>query len=305
MGDMTLFSYTIKIRQRGKDVSRGLLKRLIQLLIEGQLKDMHVDAVSDFRHTLISRQSLNDDLSFKVTYRAEEKTEPEDDAPEYQATLERSGTLDMSELVDYSTSTSAGLPLSQSQELLQALNIIVGHKSRTDPNTVTFGRNSRVSKAAGQLRLSLGGGLEALRAFVFSARAVTERVLINIQVKNLPFLVATPLTELVTAFRDSGGARPHPRSFLAPGLCRSDAPTASLQERRPCTPLQNYFSTCSDYRWEKSIAPSTSAEGRGRCKRGRILAGIIQTRSSRKREGQKEVSNKRRSLYQRIRLLPH
>ena len=207
MGNMTLFRYEIRIKKEGKDVPTALAKRLVQLLIEGQLRDMHIDAVTDFRSTLIARQSLNDDLSFNVIYQAEGESEPEDDALQYQITLEPNSTLNMSELVDYSTSTSAGIPLSQIQELLQALNIVLGYASRTENNTVTVGRNSRVSTAVDQPRLLLGGGLEAMRAFVFSARAATERVLINVQIKNLPFLTATPLTELVTAFRNSGGAR--------------------------------------------------------------------------------------------------
>lgn len=114
IGVMTLFRYAMKIRKGGKDVPRGLMKRLIQLLFEGQLEDMHIDAVSDFRPILISRQSLNDDLNFNVTYQAEGEIETEDDAPQYQVTLEPSGTLKISELVDYSTSASASIPLSQS-----------------------------------------------------------------------------------------------------------------------------------------------------------------------------------------------
>ncbi len=87
------------------------------------------------------------------------------------------------------------------------MNIVVGHAAKTDSNTVTVGRNCYVSTAANQSRLSLSSGLEALRSFVFSARAATERVLINVQVRNLPFLIAAPLTELVIAFRNSRGAR--------------------------------------------------------------------------------------------------
>jgi len=144
----TLFRYAVKIKRVGKDVPQGLMKRVIQLLIERHLKDVHIDAASDFRSTLISRQSLNDDLNFSVTYRAEGETEPEDDGPHYQVTLEPSGTLNMSELVDYSTSASASMSLSQSQELLQALNIVVGYAAKTDSNTVTVGRNCYVSTAA-------------------------------------------------------------------------------------------------------------------------------------------------------------
>ncbi|KAK4905604.1 hypothetical protein LTR49_025115 [Elasticomyces elasticus] len=130
MGDMILFRYAIKIKKGGRDVPRGLAKRLIQLLVEGLLKDMHINAVSDFRSTLIFRTTLNDELNFNVTYQAEGETEAEDDAAQYQVMLEPSGTLNVSELVQHSTSTSAGTLLNQSQELLQALNIIVvGHAS--------------------------------------------------------------------------------------------------------------------------------------------------------------------------------
>lgn len=143
---------------------------------------MHIDAVSDFRSTLISRRRLNDQLNLDVIYLAEGESETEVNAPQYHVLLEPTGTLNMSKLVNHSTSTSAGIPLSQSQELLQALNIIIGHVSRTDPNTVTVGRNRRVSISADQPRLALGGGLHALRAFVFSARAATEQMLTNVQV---------------------------------------------------------------------------------------------------------------------------
>ncbi|OQN95238.1 hypothetical protein B0A48_18630 [Cryoendolithus antarcticus] len=110
---MTFYRFAVSVNKRGKDVSRGLTKRVIQLLIEGQLKDMHIDAVSDFRSTLISRQSLNDDLNFNIMYRAEAEFEPEDDAPQYQGLLEPSGTLNMSELVDYSTYIRMPRPLSR------------------------------------------------------------------------------------------------------------------------------------------------------------------------------------------------
>lgn len=39
-------------------------------------------------------------------------------------------------------------------------------------------------------RASLGPGLEAMRAFVFSVRQTTERVLIKVQIKHLPLYVA-------------------------------------------------------------------------------------------------------------------
>ncbi|KAK6440392.1 hypothetical protein LTR95_003383 [Oleoguttula sp. CCFEE 5521] len=248
---MTLYRYTVGVKKGGKDVSRGLMKRVIQLLIEGQLKHMRIDAVSDFRSTLISRKSLNDDLNFDIIYRAEESSEPEDDATQYQVLLEPSGTLNMSELVDYSTSTTVGISLSQSQELLQALNVIIGHASRIDPNTVTIGRNRRVSTATDQPRLSLGGSLEALRAFVFSARAATERVLINVQVKNLPFLVARPLTELISAFRSSGGAR----HTLGPFLRLVSVEVTHIQRRgKSNNAIPRYKTICG-------LAQTTDGEG--------------------------------------------
>lgn len=205
---MTLYRYAIKVKKNNKETARNMAKRIIQQLIQDKLKELDIDAVSDFRSTLFARQKLEDNLTFEIVYRAEGEDEPDDDAPVYQVTLEFTGELNMSQLLDYSTSSSGGLELSQSQELLQALNIAVGHNSRTASDVVTVGRNLRVNTSKTQDRVSLGGGCEALRAFVFSARAATERVLLNVQIKNLPFLTPTSLPGLVAAYRQAGGA-PH------------------------------------------------------------------------------------------------
>lgn len=78
------------------------------------------------------------------------KTLSEDDAATYEVLLTLTRTLNMTELVDYNTSVSASRSVAQTQELLQALNIMIVYKSRTDPETVTAGRTGRVSKASDQ-----------------------------------------------------------------------------------------------------------------------------------------------------------
>jgi hypothetical protein len=203
--DPVYFRYDAKIKSGKKDAPRGVAKRILELLISDHINLLNIDAVSDMRSTVITRQSLDDSLNYRVLYRAEGETHPEDNAMTYDVALTLSGTLNLSDLVDYSTSTSSVRSIARNQELLQALNIVVGYKSRTDPHTVAVGRTGRVSKASDQPRVSLGGGLEALRSFVFSVRAATERVLVNVQVKSLPFLVPVPLAKLVNDFKIAGG----------------------------------------------------------------------------------------------------
>ena len=214
IGDTVLFRYEVKVNLRNKEAPRAVAKCVIELLIIDYLRPLLTDAVSDLRATVITRHNLHENLAFDVVYRDEGEELPDDDAATYQVVLTPTGTFNMSELVDYTTSTSASRSLAQTQELLQALNIMIGYKSRTDPDTVIVGRTGRVSKASNQPRVSLGGGLEALRSFVFSARAATERVLVNVQIKNLPFLISMPLPKLLNEFRMAGGTPRGLDSFL-------------------------------------------------------------------------------------------
>lgn len=88
---MALSRYSIEIKKAGKDVGQGVAKRLIQLLVEGQLKDLRIDAFSDFRSTLLTRQNLNNNLIFDVKHRSEAEMEVDPNAQQHEVRLEPSG----------------------------------------------------------------------------------------------------------------------------------------------------------------------------------------------------------------------
>ncbi|QIW96785.1 hypothetical protein AMS68_002303 [Peltaster fructicola] len=190
--DVVLYRYDVKVTPVGgtKAPAKAIVKRIIALFIEDHIRQRNkADAVSDFRATLIAQQQLNEDaLSASVTYRAEGEPEPEDGAKVFEVKLTASGTLTLDNLLNFTTSTNASAALQQRQEVIQALNLVVGYYPKTSPTSITVGRNLHVSTAARpEDRWDLRGGLEALRSFVFSVRAATERLLINVQIKNLPF----------------------------------------------------------------------------------------------------------------------
>ena len=215
------------LAMRNQVAPRAVARRVIELLIIDCLRLSLTDAwssiVLDCRSPTqwaISEPLLLLDTIYKRTWlfmsyiATKGKTLSEDDAATYEVLLTLTRTLNMTELVDYNTSVSASRSVAQTQELLQALNIMIVYKSRTDPETVTAGRTGRVSKASDQPWVPLGGGLKALRSFVSGVIAATERVLINVQVKNLPFLVPMPFTKLLNEFRMAGGSPQSLRPFL-------------------------------------------------------------------------------------------
>ena len=254
--DTAVFRYSIEIKAEQSDraIPGKLAKRVIQLLIEDHLKPMGHDVFSDFRTTLISRSSI--DLTtdiFHVVYRAEEEDEPPENPKRYLVRIQQSGTLSLAGLLDYSTSTSISSLYDTKQEVIQALNIIIGHHPKTQPTTLTVGKRIHTSTTADQAnRTSLGAGLEALRAFAFSARAATERILVNVQIKNLPFYETGPLQVVVGRFSDYN--RPSP-SILATFLKRLSIELTHIKKvNRKGKRIPRY---------KTIIGLATTADGRG------------------------------------------
>jgi eukaryotic translation initiation factor 2C len=136
-----------------------------------------------------------------VKYRAEEEDEPSANAKTYQLRLQYTGPFRVSELVDYLTSTRAGSLFKSKDEIIQALNIIVGHYPKTDPNIFSVGANKHFELApASSETMSLGAGLHAIRGFFISVRAATSRILVNVQVKHAACYNQGPLSRSMSAY---------------------------------------------------------------------------------------------------------
>ncbi|OQU96381.1 PAZ domain-containing protein [Cladophialophora immunda] len=196
-------------------------RRLVELLLEDHLAQYKDKVATDFRSTLISSTKL--DLvgdNYDVVYRVEGEDSPGADAKHYRIRLSHTGSLTVSELLNQLTSTNAGTLLGSREEIIQALNIVVGHNPKAAAEIASIGANRHYALDAADFeRSSLGAGLTAIRGFFFSVRAATGRLLMNIQVKHGAFYEDGPLDRLMSAYAASiGFNRPKVGSFVIEGL---------------------------------------------------------------------------------------
>jgi hypothetical protein len=92
------------------------------------------------------------------------------------------------------------------EEIIQALNIVVGHCPKAASNIFSIGANKHFQVASdGSDSMSLGGGLQAIRGFFVSVRAATARILLNVQVKHTACYDEGPLAQLIPAYTQENG----------------------------------------------------------------------------------------------------
>lgn len=177
---------------------------------------------------LISRNLINLANPYTIPYRAEGQTVPDPNATNYVYTVEWKASLNMSDvLINHATSPNVNGLFQNQQEMIQAFNLVVGQHPKTQINVFAAGKNRYVGAPQQGDQRSLTGGLEALRAFVFSVRTATQRMLINVQIKNLPFYEQGSLVKLSRSFMHANG--PNPRN-LANFLKRLSVSVAHLQK---------------------------------------------------------------------------
>ena len=207
--DLTLYRYSIEISSEGlgRAPAGKKAKRIVQLLLDEHLQPHRHDVATDFRSTLISRNDLEIwEEGYLVTYRAEDEDDPAPNAKQYRVRLHSTGMLTVSELMNYLTSSQAGAMFGSKEEIIQALNIVVGHHPKAASTITNVGANrhfDRVSET--QDKMSLGAGLRAIRGFVVSVRAATARILVNVQVKSMAFYEEGPLDEIMHVYMQQNG----------------------------------------------------------------------------------------------------
>ena len=207
--DLELYRYSIEIVAdgRGRVPVGKKAKRIIELLLEEHLIPQGYNVATDFKSNLISKEELDQqNEEFIVTYRFENEDVPAPNAAQYRCRIQFTGSLTLSELLNHLTSTQAGLMFGSKDEIIQALNIVLGHTPKADPSiaTIAASRHFATSPSA-QDRMSLGAGLQVIRGFFMSVRAATARVLVNVQVKNMAFYDEGPLDKLMMAYMSANG----------------------------------------------------------------------------------------------------
>ncbi|KAK2802442.1 hypothetical protein FQN51_004505 [Onygenales sp. PD_10] len=161
------------------------LKRIIELLID-QVFDKHRDEIAtDYKATLISSVDLEvNDTDKMVIYSTEDETVSHT-VKLFKVRVRLTRRLEVGDLLDYLSSTNGSDMFLAKEEVIQALNIVIGHYPKTKMDICNIGANNHFLLDENDIeKTSLRGGLEALRGFFISVRAATARMLINVQVKN-------------------------------------------------------------------------------------------------------------------------
>jgi eukaryotic translation initiation factor 2C len=198
-----IFRYHIDIAadSSGRSAPVGKKARhIVRLLLNEHFANEKNSIASDFRSTLISCVKLTEG-KYDVRY----KEDLEDDYPEtprvHTVTVQHTGEISPVDLVNYITSTDAGAMLESKEEIVAALNMIMGHHPKTDDGVVSVGANRHYSLRPDTMEsFNLGGGLSVLRGFFVSVRAATARVLLNVQVKYIACYNEGPLRNVIGGF---------------------------------------------------------------------------------------------------------
>ncbi|KAJ5982480.1 hypothetical protein N7451_012580 [Penicillium sp. IBT 35674x] len=198
--DVQLYRYSINILpgdERSKVPTGKRAKRVVKLLLEDHFHDKKLGIASDFKSNIISTTKLElIEAGYEVLYRGDYEDEYADGAPTYRIYLQATGALHAPDLVNYLTSTGAGALLGAKDEIIQSLNIVLGHTPKAAIGVSSIGSNKHFQLATME-KMDLGAGLTALQGFFFSVRAATARVIVNAQVKNAAFYEEGPLERLM------------------------------------------------------------------------------------------------------------
>lgn len=206
--NLELYRYNIDIKpdDRGRAPVGKKARRIVQLLLEDHFLPQGHDIAADYRSTLISRRELQLEDEYLVTYRGEEEDEPAPNAANHRIKIQSTGSLTVSELINYLTSSQMGSVFDSKEQVIQALNIVMEHHPKSLATISTLSRNRNFDmNPGGQDKASLGGGLQVIRGFIMSVRAATSRILVNVQVKHMAFFEDGPLERIMQAFMSQNG----------------------------------------------------------------------------------------------------
>lgn len=155
---------------------------------------------------LLCKTKIELEEEYLITYRTEDEDEAELNPRIYKVRLQLTGTITVSELMNYLTSTQASQLFASKEEVIQALNIAVGHHPKAARQIASIGANKHFDiNPQTSESFDLGAGLMAIRGFFVSVRTATARILVNVQVKNGAFYNNGPLETLMLAFMSKMG----------------------------------------------------------------------------------------------------
>ena len=194
---LVLYRYNIEV---SPTVAGKKLSQIVRLLLQDSFTELQKDLVTDFKSTLLSRTKLDITSDFSITYRAEGEDEPRPGAKAYKVHVQQTGTLNVSELTDYLNSTNADAVFGNKLELIQALNILMGHYAKASPMIATVGSGKAFPLGQDAETTDLRSGLIAIKGFFSSVRVAASRILLNVNVSNGAFYNPVRLDKLMLSY---------------------------------------------------------------------------------------------------------
>lgn len=184
-------------------------EQIVRSLLKEHLPEFQNSIATDYRSTLLSIHQLPSSAEYRVQNRNQHKDEYLETSCVYHVRCKYAGAVDTSDLMDYLTSTDAQATLKTKSEVLQVLNIILGHFAKTDLSTVSIGANKHYSLRSDSVRYKLGAGLESLTGFFVSARLGTGQLLLNVQVKHMACYRGGPLRIVIDEWQRANAPNLH------------------------------------------------------------------------------------------------
>lgn len=135
-----VFRYSVSIaKDKGRDVPAKKARQVVRLLIEEHFAGNRDNIATDYRSNLIScvDLGLNGDEKFNVRYKNENETDFVDDPTVLEVTVGATGTLNPADLLNYLTSSNLEGPLMQQEQIVTAMNLIIGHYPKTQKSVVS------------------------------------------------------------------------------------------------------------------------------------------------------------------------
>lgn len=222
--DLVLYQYSVDVSAGadGKAPTGKLLKRIFELLMEELAYQTSIDIATDYKSFLLTRSTSAIKEQYKehpILYLSEGEDEPSTNARSYRVRLNFTRTLQMSDLIDYLTSSNASKLFESKETMIQAMNIILGHYPKTASNIVSLGANKRVGSNQhfdfdDKDVQTLEGGLMAARGLFVSVRAATSRLLLNVQVKHAAFYNPVLLAVLMSQYTKTNSSKVRLGIFL-------------------------------------------------------------------------------------------
>lgn len=200
-----LFRYHVDIAgdSAGRQPTGKKARQVVRLLLDEHFLQYQNSITTDYRSTLISRVELPANRQFDVRYREEHDDEFPENPKVYSVNVQLTGRLNPSDLLNYLTSANASAMFESKAEVVQAMNIVLGHQSKTSPSIASVGANRHYALSTDlSEKYNLGAGLEVLRGFFVSVRAATARLLVNVQVKYVACYQEGPLGAVIEQFRN-------------------------------------------------------------------------------------------------------